>query len=46
MSTYVFTGEDHTFGNALREMLAMKKDVDFVGYTIPHPSEDKINLRL
>jgi DNA-directed RNA polymerase I and III subunit RPAC2 len=39
-------GEDHTLGNSFRYMLAKNADVDFVGYSIPHPSEMKLNMRV
>lgn len=39
-------GEDHTFGNSFRYVLAKNRDVDFVGYSIPHPSEMKLNMRI
>ena len=35
--TYVFRGEDHTLGNALRHVLMRQKDVDF-GLFRPTPS--------
>jgi DNA-directed RNA polymerase subunit L len=45
--TFVIKGEDHTIGNALRWVIAQQTDdVDFVGYTVPHPSELKIHLRI
>ncbi|GMF23824.1 unnamed protein product [Phytophthora lilii] len=44
--TYVFHDEDHTLGNALRYVLMRNPDVDFCGYTIPHPSEPKMHIRL
>ncbi|CAE7621113.1 RPC19, partial [Symbiodinium sp. CCMP2456] len=44
--TYQFTGEDHTLGNALRYMLMKDPDVEFAGYTIPHPSEPQMNVRV
>jgi DNA-directed RNA polymerase I and III subunit RPAC2 len=44
--TYVFGNEDHTLGNALRHILANRDDVDFCGYSVPHPYEPKMNLRL
>ncbi|GLD96664.1 hypothetical protein PINS_up020230 [Pythium insidiosum] len=44
--TYVFHEEDHTLGNALRYVLMRNPDVDFSGYTIPHPSEPKMHVRL
>lgn len=66
MKTFIFHGEGHTLGNALRTLI-MKKymilnyffvwhlsiflrhhspDVSFCGYTIPHPSENKLHLRI
>ncbi|CAG0885281.1 unnamed protein product [Darwinula stevensoni] len=44
--TYVIEGEDHTLGNALRWMIMKNPEVEFCGYTIPHPSEEKIHLRI
>lgn len=45
-ATYVFNNEDHTLGNLLRTILSGHSNVEFVGYSIPHPSETKMNLRL
>ncbi len=45
-ATYVFNNEDHTLGNALRTVLARSADIEFVGYSIPHPSETKMNMRV
>lgn len=44
--TLILADEDHTLGNALRYVLAKKKAVQFCGYSIPHPSEAKMNLRV
>jgi len=33
-------------GNALRHILIKRPDVEFCGYSIPHPSETFMNLRL
>jgi len=44
--TFVFHGEGHTLGNALRSLLLKNPLVVFVGYTIPHPSENKMHLRV
>lgn len=44
--TYTFNNQDHTLGNLLRTILSGHSDVEFVGYSIPHPSESKMNLRL
>ena len=45
-ATYVFNNEDHTLGNMLRVVLSGHSDVEFVGYSIPHPSESVMNMRL
>lgn len=43
---HISSDEDHTLGNALRHVLMQNKEVDFCGYSVPHPSEPKMNLRL
>ncbi|ORX51969.1 RBP11-like subunits of RNA polymerase [Hesseltinella vesiculosa] len=44
--TFCLTDEDHTFGNSLRYMVNKNPQVDFCGYSIPHPSESKMNIRI
>ncbi|OXB71190.1 UNVERIFIED_CONTAM: hypothetical protein H355_006889 [Colinus virginianus] len=44
--TFTFTGEDHTLGNALRSILVRKPGVEFAGYSIPHPNQPEMNIRL
>ncbi|GFO09289.1 DNA-directed RNA polymerases i and iii subunit rpac2-like [Plakobranchus ocellatus] len=44
--TFILHDEDHTLGNALKFILNKSPDVAFVGYSITHPSENKINLRI
>nr|SVE70832.1 EOG090X0LBP [Daphnia similis] len=44
--TFIFKGEGHTLGNALRTLILKNPDVIFCGYTIPHPSENKLHLRI
>lgn len=44
--TFSISDEDHSLGNALRAMLCKRLDVEFAGYTIPHPTKAEINLRL
>lgn len=44
--TFVLRDEDHTLGNALRYVLAKNPDVRFCGYSIPHPSENIMNIRV
>jgi DNA-directed RNA polymerase I and III subunit RPAC2 len=45
-ATFTLYHEDHTVGNTLRYMLNKKAEVSFVGYSVPHPAEAKMNLRL
>eukprot|EP01055_Gregarina_sp_Pseudo9_P001967 Gregarina_sp_Pseudo_9__1966@NODE_2359_length_1026_cov_2_735562_g2172_i0_p1_GENE_NODE_2359_length_1026_cov_2_735562_g2172_i0NODE_2359_length_1026_cov_2_735562_g2172_i0_p1_ORF_typecomplete_len107_score20_33RNA_pol_L_2/PF13656_6/6_1e27DUF1833/PF08875_11/0_09RNA_pol_L/PF01193_24/2_7RNA_pol_L/PF01193_24/90_NODE_2359_length_1026_cov_2_735562_g2172_i0636956 len=44
--TLTVENEDHTLGNALRAMLSSRPDVEFAGYSIPHPTETHFNLRI
>ena len=44
--TYTFQNEDHTLGNILRYTLMKDPNTLFCGYSIPHPSEDLMNVRL
>ena len=44
--TYSFRNEDHTLGNILRYMLMKDTNTLFCGYSIPHPCEDLMNIRL
>lgn len=45
-ASFQIIDEDHTLGNALRYMIMKNPDVEFCGYSIPHPSENKLNLRI
>eukprot|EP00741_Cyanophora_paradoxa_P000334 tig00000403_g325.t1 len=45
-ATFAFTDEDHTMGNAVRYMLMKNPDVEFAGYSVPHPNENKMNVRV
>ncbi len=45
-ATFSIRNEDHTLGNALRSIIMQNPAVDFCGYSIPHPSEAKIHLRI
>ena len=38
--------EDHTLGNALRYIIMKNPEVEFCGYSIPHPGENKMNIRI
>ncbi|KAL1509099.1 hypothetical protein ABEB36_003893 [Hypothenemus hampei] len=44
--TFVFEGEGHTLGNALRAIISSYPGVQFCGYTVPHPAENKMHLRI
>ncbi|OZJ03822.1 hypothetical protein BZG36_03819 [Bifiguratus adelaidae] len=44
--TFVLKDEDHTIGNALRYMIMKNPKVDYCGYSIPHPSEAKLHIRI
>ncbi|OEH75548.1 DNA-directed RNA polymerase I [Cyclospora cayetanensis] len=39
-------GETHTLGNALRALLIRNPDVEFAGYSVPHPTQVEMNLRI
>ncbi|KAI9009222.1 DNA-directed RNA polymerases I and III subunit RPAC2-like protein [Hyaloraphidium curvatum] len=45
-ATFTLNEEDHTLGNSLRYMIMKNPKTDYCGYSNPHPSEDKINLRI
>jgi DNA-directed RNA polymerase I and III subunit RPAC2 len=45
-ATIKLFNETHTIGNALRHILARNPQVDFVGYSVPHPGEPYLNVRL
>lgn len=44
--TFIFKGESHTLGNALKGLLLSNPSVTFCGYSIPHPAEDQMFLRI
>ncbi|KAK7005819.1 RBP11-like subunits of RNA polymerase [Favolaschia claudopus] len=45
-ATYQIHDESHTIGNALRWMLMKNPKVEFCGYSVPHPSENVIQVRI
>ncbi|KAF2219752.1 DNA-directed RNA polymerase [Elsinoe ampelina] len=45
-ASFEFEKEDHTLGNALRYIIMKNPNVEFCGYSIPHPSEERMNLRI
>ena len=44
--TYSILEEDHTLGNSLRHVLMQNPNTEFCGYTVPHPSEPILHMRL
>lgn len=44
--TFVFNDEGHTLGNVLKAIIGRYADVDFCGYTVPHPDEAIMHLRI
>jgi len=45
-ATFLIANEDHTLGNALRYVLMRDAHTAMCGYSLPHPSEELVNLRL
>ncbi|KAL4587673.1 hypothetical protein LXL04_000545 [Taraxacum kok-saghyz] len=45
-STVELKDEDHTLANSLRFTLNQDPRVTLCGYSIPHPSEAKVNIRV
>eukprot|EP00245_Coleochaete_scutata_P015430 TRINITY_DN6876_c0_g2_i1.p1 TRINITY_DN6876_c0_g2~~TRINITY_DN6876_c0_g2_i1.p1 ORF type:complete len:125 (+),score=17.56 TRINITY_DN6876_c0_g2_i1:80-454(+) len=45
-TTFSLTEEDHTIGNAVRYVLNQDPRTSFCGYSVPHPSESRVNIRL
>jgi DNA-directed RNA polymerase I and III subunit RPAC2 len=44
--TFAIGNEDHTIGNSLRHVLLQNANVDFAGYSVPHPSEPVVHIRV
>lgn len=44
--TFAIGDEDHTLGNALRHVLMKNQKVEFAGYSVPHPSEPVVQIRV
>lgn len=44
--TFVFENEGHTLGNVLKSIICRYSDVQFCGYTVPHPAESVMHLRI
>lgn len=45
-STFCIGDEDHTIGNTLRHILVHNSSVGFAGYSVPHPSEPVVQIRV
>ena len=46
-ATFCIGNEDHTLANALRHVLMNSADtVEFAGYSVPHPSEPVVQIRV
>ena len=45
-ATYSFLNEDHTLGNLLRNQIIKSNHVEFAAYSVPHPSEAIMNVRI
>ncbi|KAI9890870.1 MAG: RNA polymerase subunit AC19 [Vezdaea aestivalis] len=45
-ASFEILGEDHTLGNCLRWIIMKNPDVELCGYSIPHPAEKKLNIRI
>ncbi|CAN0854618.1 DNA-directed RNA polymerases I and III subunit RPAC2 [Linum grandiflorum] len=45
-ATFTFVDEDHTLANAVRFCLNQDPRVSFCGYSIPHPSDARVNIRI
>jgi DNA-directed RNA polymerases I and III subunit RPAC2 len=44
--TFAIGDEDHTLGNATRHILMQDARVSFAGYSVPHPSEPIMHIRV
>ncbi|GFE54443.1 RNA polymerase small subunit [Babesia ovis] len=44
--TFSIENEDHTLGNTMRTLLVEREDVVFAGYSVPHPMQPEVNIRI
>jgi DNA-directed RNA polymerase I and III subunit RPAC2 len=44
--TFAIGDEDHTLGNSIRHVLMNNSKVAFAGYSVPHPSEPVVHIRV
>mmetsp|Transcript_37069 Transcript_37069/g.93500 ORF Transcript_37069/g.93500 Transcript_37069/m.93500 type:complete len:98 (-) Transcript_37069:361-654(-) len=45
-ATFAIEDEDHTLANSLRFFLNKNPQVSFCGYSMPHPTEEVVNIRV
>lgn len=45
-ATFSLENEDHTLGNALRYVLNGNPSVTLCGYSVPHPMERRVSVRV
>ncbi|CAB0037229.1 unnamed protein product [Trichogramma brassicae] len=45
-ATFVFQDEGHTLGNALRSIMVQYPEVEFCAYSVPHPAESQMHIRI
>ena len=46
VATFILGDEDHTLGNALRHVIMQTASTEFCGYSVPHPSEPFVHVRV
>ena len=46
MPAFALEDETHTLGNALRLLLNGNPDVEFAGYSVPHPADNVVHVRV
>ena len=44
--TFCLGHQDHTLGNTVRHVLLQNSNVEFAGYSVPHPSEPLVQVRV
>jgi DNA-directed RNA polymerases I and III subunit RPAC2 len=44
--TFCIGDEDHTLGNVVRHVLIQNHQVEFAGYSVPHPADPVVQIRV
>lgn len=44
--TFCIGDEDHTLGNVVRHVLMQNHSVEFAGYSVPHPADPVVQIRV